>query len=633
MSAAAPARSAAASVNEAFDRHLFNSFWSLAPQTEGIVMPWESGPVALILGSVPSLPSCFMQSVPPPIPIPPKPAAPVSLIRSAAFSRRVLRIRRLELVADTVMRHRAVSRWMSIIKLTSDGSELGRTMLADEATMHSDETMIRSVEDVLSSKSTRTLMKRSGDLIKYIQWCDKSGLPAFPVVEKTLYACLCSMRDAGAAPTACFALKSAINFAGGLVGVDGALSSAASKRVIGVAYSEYLKKAPLRQMKPCTVGMIKFAESVLHNLDDAFSRVDQVFSGVWLLCVYLRLRFSDAQRIRRIVLDLAADGQGYVETEQAPGKTANTKEKKTTLLLAAGPVGGLMTSGPWAVKYLQLLTEEGLISESGHVINETLLTVPGVSGCWTAKKVCSTEASAWFRELLIRGGFTEAEANERATHSWKTTGLSWAAKYGVSRSSRKYLGYHVDSQDQSMALYSRDLAAKALRDFDGVLRAIIDNTFVPDASRSGYFVSISARGDSQALFQPVAKRRVMKEPVPVISSAVEASPAEIVDTGVASDQDSTDSSSSSSNGESACLSDDESLAVAVGADVKPVSRFADDGVYQHVRYGTLHLLHSEIEGKLACSRLIGPQYRVFAGSAVDWSKCNTCFGSGQFSFE
>ena len=182
-----------------------------------------------------------------------------------------------------------------------------------------------------------------------------------------------------------------------------------------------------------------------------------------------------------------------------------------------------------------------------------------------------------------------------------------------------------------MALYSRDLAAQALRDLDSVLKAIVEGTFVPDAGRSGYFVSASSE-PQQPLFQPVAKHRVAKDSS-VPSAPKEPAPAISAQDEDGSDMDSTESSSSSSEGEDDGLEADESLAAASGAPIRSASRFAGQEIFQHVMYGTLHRTHLEVEGKLACSRVIGPRYRAFQGSAVDWARCNTCFGSGPFSLE
>jgi len=61
------------------------------------------------------------------------------------------------------------------------------------------------------------------------------------------------------------------------------------------------------------------------------------------------------------------------------------------------------------------------------------------------------------------------------------------AKHGAIRDIRRLLGYHIAASDQSMITYSRDAMADPLRQMAEVVSEIRDQTFVPDASRSGYF--------------------------------------------------------------------------------------------------------------------------------------------------
>ena len=74
-----------------------------------------------------------------------------------------------------------------------------------------------------------------------------------------------------------------------------------------------------------------------------------------------------------------------------------------------------------------------------------------------------------------------------AAHSMKATTLSFLAKYGASEADRLVLGHHADTSG-SLAVYSRDLQAKPLRALDQCLDAIRRKVFLPDVSRSGYFV-------------------------------------------------------------------------------------------------------------------------------------------------
>ena len=71
-----------------------------------------------------------------------------------------------------------------------------------------------------------------------------------------MYSYLCEARRQGAEPTAAASFKSALSFAGGVFGLDGAIEAAKSRRVIGLVQSEFVKKRPLLQRPPLTVAMV-----------------------------------------------------------------------------------------------------------------------------------------------------------------------------------------------------------------------------------------------------------------------------------------------------------------------------------------------------------------------------------------
>ena len=79
-------------------------------------------------------------------------------------------------------------------------------------------------------------------------------------------------------------------------------------------------------------------------------------------------------------------------------------------------------------------------------------------------------------------------------HSLKCTCLSWAAKAGVPRESRRMLGYHVAVGDKSMETYSRDSMSAPLRDLTGVLAKMRSGEFLPDSTRSGLLAPAGSFG-------------------------------------------------------------------------------------------------------------------------------------------
>ena len=74
-----------------------------------------------------------------------------------------------------------------------------------------------------------------------------------------------------------------------------------------------------------------------------------------------------------------------------------------------------------------------------------------------------------------------------SVHSLKATGLAWAARYGLAWPDRSILGRHQFSTNETVAVYSRDLAVGPVTKFAGVLASIFKGAFCPDAERSKHF--------------------------------------------------------------------------------------------------------------------------------------------------
>ena len=79
------------------------------------------------------------------------------------------------------------------------------------------------------------------------------------------------------------------------------------------------------------------------------------------------------------------------------------------------------------------------------------------------------------------------EKQRIGSHSGKVTLLSWCAKYGAEKGTRRALGYHVPLKDRSVRVYSRDYQAAPMRKLAVVLAAVSDGSFIPDETRSGRF--------------------------------------------------------------------------------------------------------------------------------------------------
>jgi hypothetical protein len=122
-----------------------------------------------------------------------------------------------------------------------------------------------------------------------------------------------------------------------------------------------------------------------------------------------------------------------------------------------------------------------------------LLPAPAAGGGWTSVPMKTVEFGVALRTLFLNGGFTAEALDAIGAHSLKTTTLSWMAKAGVDRDSRRALGYHVRADERSMEAYSRDSLAGPLRLLAKVIGDIQAKRFAPDATRSGFFEPAAPR--------------------------------------------------------------------------------------------------------------------------------------------
>ena len=305
------------------------------------------------------------------------------------------------------------------------------------------------------------------------------------------------------------------------------------------------------------------------------------------------------------------------------------------------------------------LDRAGLINESGSIVHQALCTCPGDTATFTDKPLDSEQAKIWLQDVLISAGMGVSYCRSLGTHSMKATTLSWCAKFGLSARTRKFLGYHVDRSDTSLAIYSRDLASKPLRQLCKVIHAVANRSFFPDATRSGYFkrrhsAEVVEGPNGVPLEQLWYDTEVVEEvdvlfpeeigdhdssysripPIPPLCDDlavnfethieddkfgsepcethvdVTHNPEHSVDAEDKAESESSFSNSSSSSGESNGGEILESFEANV-SNVAPrnPARSSTDVVYQHSRLGTLHLTHAVEVSRLACGRALSLAYK------------------------
>ena len=194
---------------------------------------------------------------------------------------------------------------------------------------------------VFSGKATSTLNARAGPLLRYVKWCRDSNLKPFPLDESSVYRFMC-LHSEVTSPSFLKSLVTAISFSYYVLGVSGGKDCIDSRRIEGLAKQSFMKKRKTCPKDPLSVAMVRCLEDLLDG--QRLDCRDSVAAGCFLLCVYMRARYSDMLVLTDLKADeLLLDGMvaGYIEGSVGRSKTLSSTEKKVTLLPMACPRLGL----------------------------------------------------------------------------------------------------------------------------------------------------------------------------------------------------------------------------------------------------------------------------------------------------
>eukprot|EP00435_Cladocopium_sp_Y103_P045753 s3116_g13.t1 len=348
-------------------------------------------------------------------------------------------------------RKAAYKKWTSLI-LTNPGAwSVSRPKRGESLIDFMRNGIADSVKDCLGVKATSTLHNRVNPLVRYAQFAKEINAEPFPMQEHIAYQ---FVKAKDVAPTFPRSFLTSVAFAKHVLGLLHADEVLDSCRLKGYAALHYTRKRKLVLRPASTVEQIAFLERTV--MDGNRTAYDRVGAGFFLFMTFGRLRFSDAQSVTEMELEI--------------------------------PVGA----------------KSGFLEGSAERVRSVLRVGPGVpllpspSVNWSKVLLSFQTAGDWLRALL-----------RIATHSCKASILSMCAKYGMEPSARRMLGYHSSGKDKSMFTYSRDSMAWPIRFLEKMIDDILGEVFQPDASRSGYFPtdgnipenrkehdSISSSGDS-----------------------------------------------------------------------------------------------------------------------------------------
>ena len=425
-----------------------------------------------------------------PLPLVPAPSAEKQAVQpepAVSFSTRFSRVRHdLSWEAKTEKRMvAAVRKWTAIVMRSPQSFDVGRRVTPTTAAPMGVQ-VSRSLRHVFSGKAAGTLHSRADPLIRFIEWADRSVVPAFPFSEESLYsfACECEGR---CSPSFLKSLMSSISFCFHVLGAGSAQEAINSMRLVGVARACYLTKRKRFQRPPLTTDMVLRLEKLVVTAGG--DKVDRFIAGFFLLSVYMRGRYSDTQNMCNIFEDRPNPDPtglgGYLQADVARSKTSYTTERKTQLLPMVAPRHGL-SDEDWFTAWSQVRQELRVPTGEGKPVLPAILT----TGHWAGHPPSAAVAAGWLRSLLRKCGVPEIQCARVGTHSCKATCLSWCARFGIDNYDQRVLGFHTAPGDRSAQVYSRDAVSASVRVLEEVLSMIRSAGFAPDNTRSGYFPTV-----------------------------------------------------------------------------------------------------------------------------------------------
>ncbi|CAE7763142.1 unnamed protein product [Symbiodinium sp. CCMP2592] len=379
-------------------------------------------------------------------------------------------------------REAALAKWLGILERFPDDFGLSLSIRLDKENGR-DSDLKSSLQDVFSQKASVTISGRAGPLARYIKHCRSCQVIPFPVTEAGIYAFLQDYAS-HEAPTFARSFLSSLAFAKFTVSLK-VSDEVFSPRVRGLSSKLYLEKRKTRQKPSLKVDHVRKLEAIASG-SIVLEPSDRVAAGFFVWTLYARARYSDAQAAGAMTCDLSdtPDGTvGYLESAVERSKTSFSLERKVRYLHMFAPIQGI-GEAPWGVKWFEFYKEHGPPLGSG----KPLLPSPLSGGGWQTSPLAVASATKWMKSLLIRAGCDRSSVEPLGTHSLKATTLSWSAKFGLPREVRAALGYHARGRDGTELIYGRDNMSAPVRQLQRVLLEVSRERFMPDATRSGYFV-------------------------------------------------------------------------------------------------------------------------------------------------
>ena len=510
----------------------------------------------------------------------------------------------------------AIRKWAGIILIFPLAFDIGRNFIANSGTMAN--SLHETLYDVFAGKSAGTLLNRANPMIRFIAWCRQNGFEPLPLDEEVCYRF--ALNSQHTAPTFLRSFLVSITFSFYVLGLTGGESCFTSSRLKGAVKHSYLKKRKREQRDPLTVEQVRKLE-LLACGDIPGGSSDRLAAWFFLLCVYMRARYSDGLNMDGLFVDCPEPNKsplyGFIEGHVGRSKTAYTTERKTMNLPMVACRRGI-SGKDWSSHGLVLRRGMSIPMEAGY----PLLPAPTRAG-WQQTPLSAGQAGMWLRGILVGLGEDPDSLKRVGTHSCKATCLSWCSKNNVPIDVRRALGYHSTPGDRTALIYSRDSMAGPLCLLQDTIDQVSAGTFRPGCTRSGYHVTTSSH---EARDESSADRflRLQRE-----------ADGSNDDSGEIGELESESSSEDSADEE--FQEHDLSLAASAENEVIPAWNQCEVDVYGDVvdarlvrhRQSTMyHLVADEGGTHLKCGRTITSNFDVVQDEPkFVYPMCTTCFGT------
>ena len=525
--------------------------------------------------------------------------------------------RQTEPQSEDLLRRRALIRWRTIIESDVSTSLIGVQAEHEINNGAVNYNLSDILDDVFSRKSTATLIKRSGDLLKYNSWCVSCNIPCpWRLKEPVIYSYIRELKS-NAAPSTAASFLSALRFSQHTIGLH-AVDSVLSSRVKGASDSLLKNRNTVKQAKPLTASQVyKLEGAAINSPDDKIRYV----AGYLCFCLYSCARFKDAMYAESWSLDMPSQEFGFIEARTKKHKTANIT-KLAMMLPLVGFARGLHTKS-WGDVWFQLRDQLEHELDDGFSAPYVLPAILR-NNMWASRQMTTSEGSIFLREILRNEG---ENVEGISTHSLKATLLSWASKDNMNIEDRRLLGHHVDKNQVSPLTYSRDALAGPLTRLWSVVCRVRNGQFDPDESRASRtlrsFQSNTAQGSE------IPETDCTEIPPPVAPDfSLDAGETLISGDGPELELCSSDSDSNEGYESVSDLSDinDHECEDALLSPLRIVQANpeTDPNLYIHKESGLGHILRDEEGLKFLCGKLLTQSYRKANTFSPSVSMCLRC---------